>query len=229
MLLNTGESVVSSRSGLLTTVGFRLGNGAAVYCLEGSVATAGALVQWLRDNMGFFESSGEVERYAREVSDSGGVYFVPAFSGLYAPYWDSTARGLVIGLTHHSRKGHICRAALEATAYQTRDVLEVMEEDAGARVSELRVDGGMVGNQFLMQFQSDVLGVPLVSAGHKEMTSLGAAYVAGLAVGYWDGLEELRGMRSEGMKWLPGMDGETRDALYRDWLRAVNRARGWVV
>jgi glycerol kinase len=228
MLLNTGERVVSSRSGLLTTVGFKVGDGPAVYCLEGSVAIAGALVQWLRDNMGFFESLGEVEKYARDVDDSGGVYFVPAFSGLYAPYWDGSARGLVIGLTHHTRKEHVCRAALEATAYQVRDVLEAMEEDTGYGVSELRVDGGMVENELLMQFQADILGVPLASPGHKEMTSLGAAHLAGLAVGCWDDFEELCGMRSEGFGWWPEMDGGTREALYRDWQRAVERARGWV-
>lgn len=192
MLINTGAEIVPSKSGLLTTLGYKMGDAPAVYCLEGSIAITGALVQWLRDNMDFFDFSKHIEDYARQVPDSGGIYFVPAFSGLFAPYWQSDARGVIVGLTRFINKYHMCRAALEATAYQTREVLDAMEKDSGVKLTALKVDGGMVYNDTLMQFQSDILGVPVVRPVVAETTALGAAYAAGLAVGYWDNLEDLR-------------------------------------
>ncbi|MDI7277129.1 MAG: glycerol kinase GlpK [Anaerolineae bacterium] len=228
MLLNTGTRPVPSQSGLLTTVGYKLGRAPAVYCLEGSIAVTGALVQWLRDNLGFFDFSRHIEDYARQVSDNGGVYFVPAFSGLFAPYWRSDARGVIVGLTRYANKGHICRAALEATAYQTREVLEAMQKDSGVALASLRVDGGMVHNELLMQFQADILGVPVVRPTVAETTSLGAAYAAGLAVGFWDGLEDLRRNWRIDRTWQPSMDAETRARLYAGWLKAVERTFNWV-
>ena len=228
MLLNTGTRPVPSQSGLLTTVGYRLGRSPAVYCLEGSIAVAGALVQWLRDNLRFFDFSRHIEDYARQVPDNGGVYLVPAFSGLFAPYWRGDARGVIVGLTRYANKGHICRAALEATAYQTREVLEAMQKDSGVVLSSLRVDGGMVHNELLMQFQADILGVPVVRPTIAETTSLGAAYAAGLAVGFWSGLEDLRRNWQVDRTWQPQMDAETRERLYRGWLRAVERTFNWV-
>ncbi len=228
MLLNTGTKPVESRSGLLTTVAYQLGDTPAVYALEGSVAVAGALVQWLRDNLGLIKGSGEIEALAKSVPDNGGVYFVPAFSGLFAPYWRSDARGTVVGLTGHSDRAHIARAALEATAYQTRDVLEAMERDSGEKLSTLRVDGGMAVNNLLMQFQADILGVPVVRPKIVETTALGAAYAAGLAVGFWKSLSELREQWAEDRRWLPQMATEERAAHMHQWHKAVERAMGWV-
>jgi len=228
MLLNTGTEPVPSKSGLLTTLGYKLGDAPAVYCLEGSIAITGALVQWLRDNLEFFEASEEVETYAQQVEDSGGIYIVPAFSGLFAPRWRSDARGVIVGLTRYITKAHICRAALEATAYQTREVLDAMEKDSGVQLSALKVDGGMVVNDLLMQFQADILGVPVVRPTVAETTSLGAAYAAGLAVGFWDGLDDLRKNWGVDNTWEPQMDAETRARLYRGWLKAVERTLGWV-
>jgi len=228
MLLNTGNEPVMSKSGLLTTVGYKMGGEPAVYCLEGSIAIAGALVQWLRDNLNFFEFSKHIEDYAAQVEDTGGVYFVPAFSGLFAPYWRSDARGVIVGMTRYINKSHICRAALEATAYQTREVLDAMEEDSDVKLSALKVDGGMVYNELLMQFQADILGVPVLRPTVAETTSLGAAYAAGLAIGLWDNLEDLRKNWSVDETWTPSMDAETRAGLYRGWLKAVERTFNWV-
>ena len=228
MLLNTGTTPVPSKSGLLTTLGYRFGDGPAVYCLEGSIAITGALVQWLRDNLKFFDFSKHIEDYARSVPDSGGIYFVPAFSGLFAPYWRSDARGIIIGLTRYITKAHICRAALEATAYQTREVLDAMEKDSGVKLTALKVDGGMVYNELLMQFQADILGVPVIRPVVAETTALGAAYAAGLAVGFWDNLDDLRRNWAVDRVWEPQMDPETRERLYRGWLKAVERTFGWV-
>jgi glycerol kinase len=228
MLLNTGEQIVPSRSGLLTTVCYKLGDRPAVYALEGSIAIAGALVQWLRDNLGLIADSSEVEALARTVEDNGGIYFVPAFSGLFAPYWRSDARGAIVGLTRYINKGHIARATLEATAFQTRDVLDAMERDSGVRLSRLKVDGGMVANDLLMQVQADILGVPVVRPKVAETTALGAAYAAGLAVGFWSDLDELRRKWQADREWQPGGDATTRDRRYRDWKRAVERTLGWV-
>ena len=228
MLLNTGPQVVPSQHGLLTTVAYKLGAEPAVYALEGSIAITGALVQWLRDNLGFFDFSKHVEDYARSVPDSGGIYFVPAFSGLFAPYWQSDARGAIIGLTRFINKGHLCRAALEATAYQTREVLDAMEQDSGVKLTSLKADGGMVHNNTLMQFQADILGVPVVRPVVAETTALGAAYAAGLAVGYWRGLDDLRRNWQVDRTWAPAMADETRAKLYRGWKRAVERAMHWL-
>lgn len=228
LLLNTGCQPVPSRYGLITTVAYQLGSQPAVYALEGSVAIAGAAVQWLRDNLGLLRTFGEVEELARSVQDNGGVYFVPAFSGVFAPYWNSRARGLIVGLTRYAHRGHMARAALEATAYQTRDVLEAMVRDARVRPPVLRVDGGMVRNELLMQFQADVLGIPVVRAAIQETTALGAALAAGLAVGVWRDLNELRALWSAGREWLPSMDDEQREVLYRRWQRAVERALDWL-
>jgi glycerol kinase len=228
MLLNLGELPVPSTSGLLTTVGYRIGSARAVYALEGSIAITGALVQWLRDNLGLIQTSSEVETLAQTVEDSGGIYFVPAFSGLFAPYWRSDARGAIVGLTRYIHKGHLARAALEATAYQTREVLDAMEKDAGVRLKALKVDGGMVGNDLLMQFQADLLNVPVIRPKIAETTALGAAYAAGLAVGFWKNLEELRQQWGQDKEWKPAMEGAQRDRLYRGWKKAVNRTFDWV-
>ncbi len=228
MLLNTGTTPVPSKSGLLTTLGYKFGDQPAVYCLEGSIAITGALVQWLRDNLKFFDFSKHIEDYARSVPDSGGIYFVPAFSGLFAPYWRLDARGVIVGLTRYITKAHICRAALEATAYQTREVLDAMEKDSGVKLTALKVDGGMVFNELLMQFQADILGVPVIRPVVAETTSLGAAYAAGLAVGFWDNLDDLRKNWAVDKVWEPKMDPETRERLYRGWLKAVERTFGWV-
>ncbi|KPL86352.1 glycerol kinase GlpK [Ardenticatena maritima] len=228
MLLNTGTEIVPSKSGLLTTVCYKFGDEPAVYALEGSIAITGALVQWLRDNLDFFDFSHHIEDYARTVEDNGGVYFVPAFSGLFAPYWRSDARGVIVGLTRYANKGHICRAALEATAYQTREVLDAMKADSGVDLAALKVDGGMVYNELLMQFQADILNVPVVRPQVAETTSLGAAYAAGLAVGFWSNLDDLRQNWQVDKTWTPAMDAEKREKLYRDWKRAVERTFGWV-
>ncbi|MCS6843337.1 MAG: glycerol kinase GlpK [Caldilineales bacterium] len=228
MLLNTGTSPVPSKSGLLTTLGYKMGDAPAVYCLEGSIAITGALVQWLRDNMDFFDFSKHIEDYAKQVPDSGGIYFVPAFSGLFAPYWQSSARGVIVGLTRYINKYHICRAALEATAYQTREVLDAMEKDSGVKLTALKVDGGMVYNDTLMQFQADILNVPVVRPKVAETTALGAAYAAGLAVGYWSNLEDLRQNWQVDKVYEPKMDEATRARLYKGWLKAVQRSMNWL-
>ena len=228
MLLNTGEKPVASQAGLLTTLGYRIGQEPAVYALEGSIAIAGALVQWLRDNLGLIEKSAEIEALARSVDDNGGIYFVPAFSGLFAPYWRADARGVIAGMTRYINKGHIARAALEATAYQTREVLDAMNADSGVPLQALKVDGGMVYNDLLMQFQADMLGVPVIRPKVAETTALGAAYAAGLAVGYWDSLDALRENWAQDKTWQPRMDAEKRAALYAGWKKAVTRTFDWV-
>jgi glycerol kinase len=228
MLMNTGGEIVPSRHGLLTTLGYKLGDASPVYALEGSIAIAGALVQWLRDNLGLIASSAEVEQLARGVEDNGGVYIVPAFSGLFAPYWRSDARGVIVGLTRYANRGHIARATLEATAYQTREVLDAMEADSGVKLRALKVDGGMVGNDTLMQFQADILGVPVMRPLVSETTALGAAYAAGLAVGFWKNLDELREYWGRDRTWQPQMAEDARARLYRGWKRAVERSFGWV-
>lgn len=228
MLLNTGEKPVQSKAGLLTTLGYKIGNRKAVYALEGSIAIAGALVQWLRDNLGLIQASPEVEALAKSVEDNGGIYFVPAFSGLYAPYWKSDARGVIVGMTRYVNKGHLARAALEATAYQTREVLDAMEKDSGVKLSSLKVDGGMVFNELLMQFQSDILNVPVVRPKVAETTSLGAAYAAGLAVGFWKDFDELKNNWGRDKQWNPSMDSKGRKTLYSGWKKAVTRTFNWM-
>jgi len=228
MLMNTGAEIVPSKSGLLTTVAYQFGAAPAVYALEGSIAIAGALVQWLRDNLRFFDFSHCIEDYANAVSDSGGVYIVPAFSGLFAPYWQSDARGVIVGLTRFITKNHISRAALETTAYQTREVLEAMEKDSGVSLKTLKVDGGMVHNELLMQFQADIMDVPVVRPKVAETTALGAAYAAGLAVGYWRNLDDLRANWQVDKRWQPQMDAATRQRLYAGWLKAVQRSMHWL-
>ncbi len=227
LLMNIGTKPEPSEAGLITTVAYQLGKGPAHYALEGSIAIAGALVQWLRDNLGLISSSAEVEKLALEAQDNGDVYFVPAFSGLYAPHWKESARGVIAGLTRFANRSHIARAALEATAYQTREVLEAMEQDSGVTIRELRVDGGMVANELLMQFQSDILDVPVVRPKIAETTALGAAYAAGLAVGYWSGTEELRENWAEDKRWLSNMEETRRTELYASWQKAVARSLDW--
>jgi glycerol kinase len=228
MLMNTGEKPVQSKAGLLTTLGYKIGSHKAVYALEGSIAITGALVQWLRDNLGLIQSSGEVEALAKSVEDNGGIYFVPAFSGLYAPYWKPSARGVIVGMTRYVNKGHLARAALEATAYQTREALDAMEKDSGVKLSALKVDGGMVFNDLLMQFQSDMLNVPVIRPKVAETTALGAAYAAGLAVGFWKDYNELRANWKKEKEWQPAMDSNLRKKLYSDWKKAVTRTFDWV-
>ncbi|MEA2533538.1 MAG: glycerol kinase [Actinomycetota bacterium] len=228
LLVNTGGRRVASSSGLITTAGYRIGDAPAVYCLEGSVAMAGAVVQWLRDNLGIIASSAEVEALAAGVPDNGGAYLVPAFSGLFAPYWRSDARGVIAGLTRSVNRGHLARAALEATAFQTREVVDAMAADTGTTLGSLRVDGGMVGNGLLMQFQADLLGVPVVRPTVAETTSLGAAFAAGLAVGYWGSLDELRRCWTEDRRWEPAMPPQERDRLLAEWRKAVTRSFDWV-
>ncbi len=228
MLLNTGEKPVLSKNGLLTTLGYRIGNQPAIYALEGSIAITGALVQWLRDNLGMIEKSSDVETLAQSVEDAGGIYFVPAFSGLFAPYWRSDARGVIVGMTRYINKGHIARAVLEATAYQTREVLDAMEKDSGVKLTALKVDGGMVFNELLMQFQADILDVPVIRPKVAETTALGAAYAAGLAVGFWKDYDELRTNWGKDKGWKPQMEATKREALYAGWKRAVTRTFDWV-
>ncbi len=228
MLLNTGNKIVQSKSGLLTTLGYKIGNQPAIYALEGSIAITGALVQWLRDNLGLIKKSSDIETLARTADDNGGIYFVPAFSGLFAPYWKSDARGVIVGLTRYINKGHIARAALEATAFQTREVLDAMNKDSGVNLTSLRVDGGMVYNDLLMQFQADILGVPVIRPKVAETTSLGAAYAAGLAVGFWKQVEDLRANWHEDKDWKPKMSQAERDKLYNQWKKAVTRSFDWV-
>jgi glycerol kinase len=227
LLMNTGPKPVRSNAGLITTVAYQLGSAAPCYALEGSVAIAGALVQWLRDNLRLITESAQIETLAREVDDNGDVYFVPAFSGLYAPHWQGSARGVIAGLTRYANRGHIARAALEATAYQTRDVLAAMERDSAIAITELRVDGGMVGNELLMQFQADILDVPVVRPQVVETTALGAAYAAGLAVGYWRSTEDLAAHWRIDKRWEPSMSAERRAALYGSWQKAISRSLDW--
>ena len=228
MLLNTGHEIIQSTHGLLTTLGYKFGDNPAIYALEGSIAITGALVQWLRDNLGLISKSSDVEELARGVKDNGGIYFVPAFSGLFAPYWRSDARGAIVGITRYINKGHLARATLEATAYQTREVLDAMREDSGVELINLKVDGGMVFNQLLMQFQADILNVPVVRPKITETTALGAAYAAGLAVGFWKGLNDLRSNWQVGQVWNPQMDSSHREKLYKGWLKAVERTFNWL-
>ncbi|MEN0014227.1 MAG: glycerol kinase GlpK [Solirubrobacteraceae bacterium] len=228
LLLNTGEAIVRSEHGLITTVGYQLCDERPVYCLEGSIAITGALVQWLRDNLGLITGSEEVETLARTVEDNGGCYFVPAFSGLYAPYWRSEARGVIAGLTRFVKSGHIARAVLEATAFQSREVVEAMDADSGVALASLKVDGGMVVNETLMQFQADVLGVPVIRPVVTETTALGAAYAAGLATGVWSAVDDLRDHWAEDKRWEPSMDPAERDERYRYWKKAVERTFDWL-
>ncbi|MDQ1589188.1 MAG: glycerol kinase [Microbacteriaceae bacterium] len=228
LIVNTGEEIVHSSNGLLTTVAYRLGNEAPQYALEGSIAVTGSLIQWLRDNLGLISTAAEVEELAATVADNGGAYFVPAFSGLYAPYWRSDARGALVGLTRFVNRGHIARAALEAIAYQTREVLDAVNADADIPLRELKVDGGATANELLLQFQADILGMPVIRPVVAETTALGAAYAAGLAVAYWGGLEELRGNWQEGRRWEPGMPEAERERLFRGWKKAVTKTFDWV-
>ncbi|MBP7212975.1 MAG: glycerol kinase GlpK [Anaerolineaceae bacterium] len=228
MLMNTGTEPIQSKNGLLTTLGYKIGNEPAVYALEGSIAITGALVQWLRDNLKMIEKSSDIELLANSVEDSGGIYFVPAFSGLFAPYWKSDARGAIVGLTRYINAGHLARAVLEATAYQTAEVLEAMNKDSGVDLTALKVDGGMVFNEVLMQFQSDILGVPVIRPTVAETTALGAAYAAGLAVGFWEKVEDLRANWGKDKEWEPKMDADTREKLYKGWKKAVTRTFDWV-
>jgi glycerol kinase len=228
LLLNTGTRLVQSHCGLLTTVAFKIGDQPAHYALEGSVAITGALVQWLRDNLGLIRTSSEIETLAKTVEDNGGVYFVPAFSGLFAPYWKANARGVIAGLTRYATKGHLARAVLEATAFQTREILEAMEKDSGIKLDALRTDGGMVENELLMQFQADILDKSVVRPVIKETTALGAAYAAGLAVGFFRDAYELCVNWSVDKTWAPIMDAEKRESMYRMWKKAVSRTFDWV-
>jgi glycerol kinase len=228
LLLNTGTSAVQSKSGLLTTLGYKIGDQKAVYCLEGAIAVTGSLVQWLRDNLGLIKSAAEVEDLAKTVDDNGGVYFVPAFSGLFAPYWRSDARGAVVGLTRYVNKGHIARAVLEATAWQSKEVVDAMDADSGVALTSLKVDGGMVHDELLMQIQADVLGVPVIRPKVAETTSLGAAYAAGLAVGFWKELDELRANWGVDHTWEPHMEAKKRATEYALWKKAVTRTFDWI-
>jgi glycerol kinase len=227
LLVNTGSAPAHSRHGLLTTVAYRLGRDAPAYALEGSVAIAGALVQWLRDNLGLIQTAAEVEALAATVADNGGIYIVPAFSGLFAPYWRADARGAIVGLTRYVNKGHFARAALEAAAYQTREIFDAMREETGQAPDALKVDGGMVANAMLMQFQADILGLPVVRPAVAETTALGAAYAAGLAVGFWKDLDELRGLWRQDRQWRPAMDPVERERLHSGWKKAVTRTFDW--
>jgi glycerol kinase len=228
MLLNTGEKIVPSKFGLITTVAYKVGNKPAHYALEGSIAITGALVQWLRDNIGLISSSEEIERLAKTVADNGGVYFVPAFSGLYAPYWKDTARGVIAGLTRYVNKGHLARAVLEATGFQVREVVEAMAKDSAMNLDFLRVDGGMVKNNLLMQFQADILGIPVVRPRVSETTALGACYAAGLAVGFFKSEDDLCANWALDRRWEPKMDATSREHLYHFWKKAVTRSFDWV-
>ncbi|MFE5161681.1 glycerol kinase GlpK [Streptomyces sp. NPDC056697] len=227
LLLNTGDRPVPSKSGLLTTMGYQLGGERPVYCLEGSIAITGALVQWFRDQLGIIRSADEIEPLAASVDDNGGAYIVPAFSGLFAPYWRSDARGVITGLTRYVTKAHLARAVLEATSWQTREVVDAMYQDSGVRISSLKVDGGMTANGLLMQHQADVLGVPVIRPVVAETTCLGAAYAAGLATGAWQDLDELRAHWKRDTEWTPGMSEEDRTREYGNWRMAVERSLGW--
>ncbi|MDO4717564.1 MAG: glycerol kinase GlpK [Propionibacteriaceae bacterium] len=228
MIMNTGEEIVPSKNGLLTTVCYKIGDNKPIYALEGSIAVTGSLVQWLRDNLRMFDSAPEVEELANSVADNGGAYIVPAFSGLFAPYWRADARGALVGLTRYVNRGHIARAVLEATAYQTREVLDAMEADSGVKLAELKVDGGMTANETLMQFQADQVGVPVVRPVIAETTALGAAYAAGIAVGFWSGEADVIANWAEDKRWEPSMDQAERERLYRNWKKAVTKTFDWV-
>jgi glycerol kinase len=228
LIFNTGEEIVRSKNGLLTTLGYKLGDGPAHYALEGSIAVTGSLIQWLRDQLGIISSAPEVEELASAVDDNGGVYFVPAFSGLFAPYWRPDARGAIVGMTRYVNKNHIARAALEATAFQTREVLDAVNADSGVDLAELKVDGGMTANDALMQFQADILGVPVIRPVVAETTALGAAYAAGLAVGFWDNLDDLRANWQEDKRWEPDMETGERERQLRLWKKAVTKSMDWV-
>jgi len=228
MLLNTGTTPIPSKNGLLTTVCYKIGDQPTVYALEGSIAVSGSLVQWLRDNLGMINSAPEIEELAATVEDNGGAYFVPAFSGLFAPHWRSDARGALVGLTRYVNKGHIARAVLEATAFQTSEVLDAMNADSGVDLTELKVDGGMVGNETLMQFQADILGVPVIRPKVAETTALGAAYAAGIAIGFWSGEQDVIDNWAEDKRWEPSMDEGERDRQYRLWKKAVTKTLDWV-
>ena len=228
MLMNTGTEPVQSKAGLLTTLAYQFDGDKPVYALEGAIAITGALVQWLRDNMKLFDVAPQIEPLAKSVEDNGDVYIVPAFSGLYAPYWKESARGVIAGLTRFATRAHLARAALEATAYQTRDVVEAMETDSGIKLTSLKTDGGMVANELLMQFQGDVLNVPVIRPKVTETTALGAAYAAGLATGYWRNTEDLRANWQVDKKWEPAMGEEKRAHYYKSWKKAVQRAFDWV-
>jgi len=228
MLINTGTEQVPSENGLLTTVCYKIGDQETVYALEGSIAVTGSLVQWLRDNLGLISSAPQVEDLAKTVDDNGGAYFVPAFSGLFAPHWRSDARGALVGLTRYVNKGHLARAVLEATAFQTREVLDAMNADSQVTLSELKVDGGMIANETLMQFQADILGVDVVRPQVAETTALGAAYAAGIAVGFWSGEQDVIDNWAEDKRWTPQMDETERERLYRNWKKAVTKTFDWV-
>ncbi|MFL5835865.1 MAG: FGGY family carbohydrate kinase, partial [Solirubrobacteraceae bacterium] len=228
LLLNTGNEAVQSKTGLITTAGWKIGDQDAVYCLEGSIAITGALVQWLRDNLKMIRTSDEVEELAKTVEDNGGCYIVPAFSGLFAPYWKGNARGVFAGLTRFVNAGHIARAALESTAFQSREVVDAQNEDSGVPLESLKVDGGMVVNETLMQFQADILGVPVIRPQVAETTALGAAYAAGLATGFWDSVDDLRNNWAEDKRWEPSMDDAKREELYKYWKKAVTRTFDWL-
>jgi glycerol kinase len=227
-LMNTGAEPVFSKNGLLTTVLYKLGDNKPVYALEGSIAVAGSLVQWIRDNLGLITKSSEIEDLAKSVDDNGGVYFVPAFSGLFAPYWRDEARGAIVGLTRYATKGHIARAVEESTAFQTREVVEAMNADSGIPLAELKVDGGMTNDELLMQFQADILGVDVVRPVVVETTALGAAYAAGIAVGYWSGTDDVIANWQEGRRWSPALDKTEVERTYRLWKKAVTRTFDWV-
>jgi glycerol kinase len=228
LIFNTGEEIIHSKNGLLTTLGYKLGDAPAHYALEGSIAVTGSLIQWLRDNIGLISSAPEIETLAKTVEDNGGVYFVPAFSGLFAPYWRADARGALVGLTRFVNKGHIARAALEATAFQTREVLDAVNADSGVDLTELKVDGGMIANNTLMQFQADIIGVPVIRPVVAETTALGAAYAAGLAVGFWSDLDDLRKNWQEDSRWEPQMEEAERSRQIRNWKKAVTKTFDWV-
>ncbi|MEJ7649041.1 MAG: glycerol kinase GlpK [Nakamurella sp.] len=228
MLINTGTEKVPSKNGLLTTVCYKIGDQPTVYALEGSIAVTGSLVQWVRDNLGLISDAAQIEDLAKGVDDNGGCYFVPAFSGLFAPYWRSDARGAIVGLTRYVNKGHIARAVLEATAFQTREVLDAMNADSGVDLTALKVDGGMVVNETLMQFQADILGVPVIRPVVAETTALGAAYAAGLAVGYWESEDDIRTNWAEDKRWEPQLDVDEREKRYKQWKKAVTKTFDWI-
>ena len=228
LLMNTGNKKVMSQHGLLTTIAYKLGDAPVVYALEGSIAITGALVQWVRDNLGLIRKSEEIETLAASVEDNGDVYVVPAFSGLYAPYWKDSARGVIVGLTRYSNKAHIARAVLEATAFQTREVVEAMEADSGIRLDQLRTDGGMVANDLLMQFQANLLDREVLRPAMRETTALGAAYAAGLCCGFYKDTSDLTQNWSVDQTWTPKLDDAERARLYRQWKKAVTRSFDWV-
>ncbi len=228
MLMNTGTEPIHSENGLLTTVCYKIGDAPAVYALEGSIAVTGSLIQWLRDNLGMFEDAPDVEYLAKKVPDNGGAYIVPAFSGLFAPHWRPDARGAIVGLTRFVNKNHIARAALEAVAFQTREVVDAMNADSGVELTELKVDGGMVANETLMQFQADQLGVEVIRPEVAETTALGAAYAAGIAVGFWNGEQDVRDNWAEGKRWAPAATQDERARQYRNWKKAVSKTLDWV-